>query len=292
MQVKAKHKLRGAAFAALVLLSGVLSTCAYTAGDSTPPLIEGIFWQPDSATTKPTGNWQKLGASTLVVQWLTVDHKAWYASNALPLWRQQPDWERIRTEPWAKSIVAGLSGSYSEKTARKYLNTFTDESLQIAQGHLPFKPSAYYFPIEPDPSWVDVTYLHDALERLPHPLWVSIYSADRNPLNYAIWVKSWLPAGVKVYFQDGVGTGVRTPDEARRIANELIETLGKDRVVILMETFRPVRNGFRSAYSWEIIRQLKAYDGLHIYAFDGPHYLSNWTVMLLQIWAQATGRLH
>ncbi|MFX8708256.1 hypothetical protein ABTM42_20495, partial [Acinetobacter baumannii] len=83
-----------------------------------------------------------------------------------------------------------------------------------------------------------------------------------EPENYNLWVKSWLPSQAGVFFQDGVGVGVRTPQQARRILDQLEQTLGKDKTVIVLEAFRTKKNGqFRAAYPWEIISQIKAYEG-------------------------------
>lgn len=67
---------------------------------------------------------------------------------------------------------------------------------------------------------------------------MSIYSGEREPENYNLWVKSWLPSQAGVFFQDGVGVGVRTPQQARRILDQLEQTLGKDKTVIVLEAFR------------------------------------------------------
>lgn len=259
--------------------------------DTAPALIEGIFWQPDNATARPHGNWQLLGASTLAVQWLVVDRKAWYpASGSFPLWERQPDWERIAGEPWAAKVIAGLGGRYDERKARASLPQLEKDSFIIARAVLPFKPAAYYFPVEADPSWLNVHELGETLRSLPRPLWVSVYAGERMPQNFDLWVQSWLPADVNVFFQDGVGVGTRTPREARQIADQLIQRLGAERVAIVLEAFQPAgQAGFRPASTWQITRQLRAYCGLRIYAFDGPHYLSRTKVRLLHLWASLGG---
>ena len=65
--------------------------------------------------------------------------------------------------------------------------------------------------------------------------------------------------------------GVRTPEQARRILDQLEQTLGKDKTVIVLEAFRTKKNGqFRAAYPWEIISQIKAYEGKTIYILMVP----------------------
>ncbi|MGM7313558.1 hypothetical protein ACOI3P_28300, partial [Acinetobacter baumannii] len=38
------------------------------------------------------------------------------------------------------------------------------------------------------------------------------------------------------------------------------------------------------AYPWEIISQIKAYEGKKIYIFDGPHYMGRWSVYIVGLW--------
>ena len=62
---------------------------------------------------------------------------------------------------------------------------------------------------------------------------------------------------------------------AREYADALSETLGKRRVRIIAEAFRPqAGGGFRAATSAELLPQLVAYKGYRVYLFDGPHYVS------------------
>lgn len=249
-------------------------------------LLEGVFWQTDNVTARPHGNWQLLGASTLAVQWMAVDQKAWFSAPDMPQWERQPDWNRITQEPWAQQVIAGLSGRYSEPDARKSLAHLKAESLKIASSPLPFKPAGYYFPVEADPSWFQVNQLKKVLNELPRPLWISVYAGERSPENFDMWLQSWLPDDVNVFFQDGVGVGVRNPAEARQIADQLIQRLGKERVRIVLEAFQPASGGgFKPASFWQLTRQFQAYCGLRVYAFDGPHYLSDFKVRLLQLWA-------
>ena len=67
----------------------------------------------------------------------------------------------------------------------------------------------------------------------------------------------------------------RDAQVARQHADALIRALGKARVRIIAEAFRPkCEGGFRPASAVELKAQLKHYAGLPVYLFDGPYYLS------------------
>ncbi|MGM7388677.1 hypothetical protein ACOI3B_21785, partial [Acinetobacter baumannii] len=176
-------------------------------------------------------------------------------------------------------------GEYNEHEARANVVALGEKSAQIIQEQNDTSLKGYYFPVEADPTWLRVSTLGHVLEKLPSPIWVSVYSGESEPENYDLWVKSWLPQQAGVFFQDGVGVGVRTPEQARRILDQLEQTLGKDKTVIVLEAFRTKKNGqFRAAYPWEIISQIKAYEGKKIYIFDGPHYMGRWSVYIVGLW--------
>lgn len=249
------------------------------------PLIEGVFWQPDTLTSDPSGIWDQIGADTFAVQWMVVDGYAWYQPAPFPPWASQPNWSRIVQAPWARKIIAGLPGSYSEPYARSQLNPLYSMAWQMANAPLPFTPDAYYFPVEADPSWTDIAAYGQQLQQLPRPLWVSAYAGERQPANLVDWVNSWLPRDVGLFFQDGVGVGARTPSEARALADSLRASLGDTRFAIVLEAFRQQADGsFRAAQAQEIVEQLKAYKGLRIYIFDGPHYVNDSTVKQIKAW--------
>lgn len=130
--------------------------------------------------------------------------------------------------------------------------------------------------------------MREALANLPRPLWISIYSHERQPKRLDLWLKSWLPADVNVFFQDGVGVGTRTPAEARQIADQLVQQFGRKRVVMVMETGSakaPSATASAPAIRGKSSASPRLYRGQRIYAFDGPHYLGNWTVKALALWA-------
>jgi hypothetical protein len=41
--------------------------------------IDGIVWQPDHATLHPNGDWDKIGARELLIQWTQVGQSAFIA---------------------------------------------------------------------------------------------------------------------------------------------------------------------------------------------------------------------
>jgi len=135
----------------------------------------------------------------------------------------------------------------------------------------------WYFPVEVDPSWHDTALLTSLLSRLPRPLWISVY--DRGNIGghtLALWLAGWLPPDVGVFFQDGCGVYARTPPVARDYADALAAQLGRGRVRIIAEAFRPAQGGgFRPATATELSAQLADYTGYRSYLFDGPHYVSD-----------------
>ena len=135
----------------------------------------------------------------------------------------------------------------------------------------------YYFPVEIDPTWSEAPRLAALLNRLPRPLWISVYdSANVGPEELARGLATWLPTDVGVFFQDGVGVYAREAKIARVYANALSRQLGPDRVRIIAEAFRPqVGGGFRPASFDELAPQLARYQGYPVYLFEGPRYVSS-----------------
>lgn len=164
----------------------------------------------------------------------------------------------------------GLAGEYNEHEARANVVALGEKSAQIIQEQNDASLKGYYFPVEADPTWLRVSTLGHVLEKYPL-LFGLVFIVVKVNLKTTIY---GLKAGFlnkQAFFQDGVGVGVRTPEQARRILDQLEQTLGKDKTVIVLEAFRTKKNGqFRAAYPWEIISQIKAYEGKKIYIFDGP----------------------
>lgn len=133
----------------------------------------------------------------------------------------------------------------------------------------------WYFPVEIDPTWAEAPSLAPLLATLPRPLWISVYdSANVGPEILVQGLVKWLPADVGIFFQDGVGVHARESKIARHYADVLASRLGKERVRIIAEAFRPqLGGGFRSATIDELRPQLANYSGYRIYVFDGPHYV-------------------
>lgn len=267
----------------LILLGGCMHLIQ---SETQPPHIEGMFWQPDLKTTPPTGNWDLLGVSTFVPQWSVVQTKSWFDHDiGFTKWEKNINLKQLNQNPWAENIILGLAGEYNEKQARSKVVQLAANSQQIIDKTQIIPLKGYYFPVEADPTWLGVGILGQALSTLPKPLWVSIYSAEAMPEHLDVWLKSWLPEQTHVFFQDGVGVGARSPQQARIILDGLQQEFGQEKVIIVLEAFRATKNGkFRSAYPWEIIEQLKAYEGQKVYIFDGPHYMNRMNVYVVAWW--------
>ncbi|OEC66684.1 hypothetical protein A7D21_26735 [Pseudomonas sp. AP19] len=264
----------------ILLLAATLGTGTamlyVTALKPLDPGIVGIVWQPDNKTVGIKGDWQKLGARELLVQWTVVDDQAFVPGTGLPSVPVLPDWARIAKEPWAQDVIVGLAGYFSENRSRDNIEQLAAVSKRIAKLPTPLHVTGWYFPAEVDPSWTRAKELPALLAKLPRPLWISVYDgANIGPAATADWLKQWLPDDIGVFFQDGVGVYARTAPVARTYADTLRERLGKDRVRIIVEAFRPnYGGGFRSATAAELKPQLAAYDGYPLYLFDGPHYVT------------------
>ncbi|MFJ3485734.1 DUF4434 domain-containing protein [Pseudomonas sp. NPDC090202] len=275
--VKDFSRVLQATVAALLIGSlGVAVYALYELGQRVRPDIAGIVWQPDNATVGIQGEWDKLGAHELLVQWTAVDGQAFVPGSGLPEVPVLPDWQRIAREPWAREVIVGLAGFFSENRSRDNIEELATLSERMAQVKTPLNVTGWYFPAEVDPSWSRARELPALLAKLPRPLWISVYDgANIGPQATAEWLAEWLPGDIGVFFQDGVGVYARTAPVARTYADALRERLGSQRVKIIAEAFRPqVGGGFRPATLEELKPQLNAYAGYPIYLFDGPHYVT------------------
>jgi len=255
----------------LMAAAAMLGGCA----NLTVPPIEGVVWQIDNEHTEPKGDWQRLGVRRLLVQWTVVDNLAFTPGTDLPAAPKMPDWQRIAREPWAQEVIVGLAGRFDERGARGDLENLVAQSAKVARSPPPVKVAGYYFPIEIDPTWMEAFRLKTLLTQLPRPLWISVYdSANVGPEELAQSLVEWLPPDVGVFFQDGVGVYARTPFVAKHYINVLVRRLGRERVRVIAEAFRPqVGGGFRPATLEELRPQLATYEGLPIYLFEGPRYV-------------------
>jgi hypothetical protein len=271
---KAPAVMRIMALGLSCALVAFTASCADVARDSR---AQGVVWQIDNATTNPVGDWNLLGAHQLLIQWIVVDDTSFVANTGLPTAANLPDWARIGREPWARDVVLGLAGYADENRARASVEKLVKESAQAALAPLPLHITGYYFPVEVDPTWADAPKLAEWLRPLPRPLWISVY--DRSNVggkSLAEWLAGWLPADVGVFFQDGCGVYAREPAVTREYLDALSSKLGRDRVRVIAEAFRPSEHGgFRAATADELRMQLAAYHGYFTYLFDGPHYVSN-----------------
>lgn len=240
-------------------------------------LVKGIVWQVDNATVGISGNWHKIGASRLLVQWTVVDDLAFIAGAGVPAAPQLPDWVRISKEPWAKEVIFGMAGRFSEAEARARMADLAALSQRLSRQPSPLNVVSWYFPVEIDATWEDAPRMAPLLAQLPRPLWVSVYdSANVGAEVLADRLQAWLPPDVGVFFQDGVGIHARDPSTARHYADVLSARLGASRLHIIVEAFRPdPKGGFRAASAAELAPQIAAYDGYDLYLFDGPHYVSD-----------------
>ncbi|WP_430365173.1 hypothetical protein [Trinickia sp. NRRL B-1857] len=127
--------------------------------------------------------------------------------------------------------------------------------------------AGWYFPVEVDPTWSNARALAPVLERLPKPLWISVYdNSNIGGAALAAWLDEWLPRDVGVFFQDGCGDYVREPAVARAYAECARSALGADRVRIIAEAFRGLPGGgYRAAKAAELTPQLQAYRGYRVY---------------------------
>jgi hypothetical protein len=260
------------------LLPSLLAAAALLAGcAATVPPIEGVVWQIDNATTEPKGDWQRLGVRRLLVQWTVVDGTAFIGGTQLPSGEKMPDWKSIAAQPWAQEVIVGLAGKFDERGARGDIEGLVNLSEQVARTPPPVKVAGWYFPIEIDPTWTEAPKLGPLLAKLPRPLWISVYdSANVGPNELAGSLAKWLPPDVGVFFQDGVGVHAREPYVAVDYIKALTRQLGKDRVRVIAEAFRPqVGGGFRPATLEELKPQLATYAGYPIYLFEGPRYVSS-----------------
>ncbi|KPX54906.1 MULTISPECIES: hypothetical protein [Pseudomonas syringae group genomosp. 2] len=267
-----KTSLAAALVGALTLASSELYQLIQPNG----PGIVGIVWQPDNATVGISGNWDKLGARQLLVQWTAVDDQSFIPGTQMTNVPVLPDWARIAKEPWAQEVILGLAGYFSENRSRDNIEQLAVLSAQLAKVKTPLNVTGWYFPAEVDPSWSRAKELPALLAKLPRPLWISVYDgANIGPAATADWLKTWLPDDIGVFFQDGVGVYARTAPVARTYADALRKRLGKNRVRIIVEAFRPqVGGGFRPATAAELKPQIAAFDGYPLYLFDGPHYVT------------------
>lgn len=270
-QHPARAACRLAAAAALL----ALAACGDLAGRPLP--VHGIVWQPDNATARPHGNWDKIGARELIVQWTLVDQTAFVdgAGAGTAAAPQMPDWARIGAEAWARDVILGLAGNFDEAAARAGVASLAAQSQRLAALPTPLHVVGWYFPVEVDAHWTGAAGLAALLAPLPRPLWISAYdSANIGAANFAAALAAWLPADIGVLFQDGAGVYAREPRVAREYADALAARLGGARVRVIVEAFRPrPGGGFRSATAAELAPQLGAYAGYRTYLFDGPHYV-------------------
>lgn len=265
------------AFALAATVIATVSGCSLQSTGDAGTLAQGVVWQVDEDHINPHGEWNRLGVRDLLVQWTAVDDTSFLPNAGIPTAERLPDWTRIAEEPWARNVIVGLAGRFDETSARAGAAQLVEQSRKLAAVRPPVHVDGWYFPVEVDPTWKDADKLKPLLEALPRPLWISVYdNSNIGGKALADWLDSWLPHDVGVFLQDGCGVYARGPVAAREYADALSAKLGKERVRIIAEAFRPAAGaGFRAATADELMPQLVAYRGYRVYLFDGPHYVSD-----------------
>ncbi len=275
--------IRYAGVAAAVCLLALALLWAWPA----PTLIRGMVWQPTLDHPLPSGQWQQLGADTLLIQWTAVDGRAMQPGLGIPAWNGAPDWRAIDGRDWSRERIVGLAGGFDTNAARRDWQALAEQSRRLA-AHLPTPSRGWYAPVEISPDWRDSDAIRGYLARMPRPLSVSIYrDGTLTTAQYVAWVRSWLPDDVGVLFQDGVGTGQSGIEDAAAVASALGDALGPTRVAIIAEAFAPGTHGeFVRAPTTRLAAQLHRYRrlGLPIYVFS-CHQLPTWQVLLLKLGA-------
>lgn len=260
----------------LRLLLAALVALIPAVAEAVPP-VRGIVWQLYEGSPAPSADYERLGVHELLLQWSVVERTAFVPGTGFEEAKSMPDWQRVREQPWARRVILGLSGRFDEEDTRRDLEQIARESEYLARRRFPFRVSGYYFPAEVDPKWQDPSVLGSVLDRLPRPLWISVYDSNNIGADeFAAWVDEWLPDDVGIFFQDGVGVRARTPPVARRYADALRARLGKKRVRVIAEAFRQEDDGtLRPATASELRPQLEALRSYAIYLFEGPHYVDD-----------------
>jgi hypothetical protein len=267
----------------LTLISAILPMIAGCSTMAQDLHVAGTVWQPDERTAQPAGNWDVMGSENLLVQWTAFDDMSLIDGTPLPPAPWRVDWDRLGKQPWAKNVILGLATYPSEIKARSNVAKLVTQSLDITRVAVPLHVTGYYFPVEVDPTWKDMSAFVAGLASLPRPLWITVYDQTNiGPVPLANWMQTWLPPDVGVFFQDGCGVYAREPRVAREYLDTMSERFGKERIRVIAEAFRPdVGGAFRPATPDELRNQLPFYKGYSVYLFDGPHYVPDSTIQLL-----------
>jgi len=257
-------------------------------------LIDGIIWQPTCDYVTPKGNWDKIGANKLLVQWSLLEDKVWIHGLGYKTWDTQPNWNEILKEPWAEEIVWGLSGDFNLNKARDEWRHHVVASTKTYQAleKLNIPSKMWYAPIEVDPSW-KLNEIKSYLSGMPKPLYISSFTGSYdNPDKYAKWVSLWLPEGAKLIFQDSVGTNALSLSQSQEYITALVDELGEDRVGVILEAFEIRKQGSKieSAPILSVARRLVSYQQMNIevYIFS-CRYINSWDIFLVKLYALVVG---
>lgn len=247
--------------------------------------VTGVVWQPHGLNLQPQGDWDRLGAHQLLVQWQAVNDTPIHPPSDTPDAADSASpppthWQRIGQAPWAQQVFLGLAGRFEEADARAQAVTLARASANLSKAPKGLNVVGWYFPVEFDPTWAVPPELVAALAALPRPLWVSLYdNTNTGAPELVAYLERWLPPDVGVFWQDGVGVHARSAQVAVAHATALAEHLGTQRLKIIAEAFRPTPSGgFRPATVEELRAQLAHYTGFEVFLFEGPTYVPTATV--------------
>lgn len=249
-----------------------------------PQLIDGVIWQPTRDYAFPKGEWDQIGANTLIIQWGEVHYRDAETDQKKTYIPSEQVIQQLLVEPWAKNIILGMSGDFDLAYARQDWQFLALKSQQISIKFSAVPISSWYAPIEISPEWKDIKAIKSYLNQLPRPLSVSIYAdGTLTPNAYVRWVQQWLPGDVKVLFQDGVGVRRHSIKDVVSYAQALKNAFGEERVALILEAFEVSNGVFKSASVLRINHQLHAYRrlSLPIYVFS-CRYLPTWKVLMLK----------
>ena len=265
-----------------------------TYNDEIPP-INGILWQALLNNIPLRRPWDTLGVGKTLIQWIAVDGYSFVPNPWIPTYNIHLDMDDLASHPFASEIILGTPGYFSEVTSRNSLPLMADLAAKFATMDWPDAVKGYYFPVEIDPTWADA---HEKLgvvwDLLPRPLYISAYYGEGiDGEEAAIWLKSLIPPDVNLLFQDGCGAFNVPIALAKERLKQLEHHLGKERVQLIAEVFKPNPNWdgtpgeyflplTADEYRYRIGSYTEIYNEGRLWVFDGPNYISNPLIDQLQ----------
>lgn len=261
---------------------------SYDSYDAANPRINGILWQLLTNNTGLRRPWETLGASKTLLQWIAVDDIAFVDNPWLPTYNQKLDIQDLANQPYADEIILGTAGYFSEVVSRASIPKMADLAAKFATLPWPKEVTGFYFPVEIDPTWTTAKQdLGPYWSQLPRPLYVSAYyGAGIDGEVAAQWLADLLPPDVNLMFQDGVGAFGFPLSLAKERLAQLQNHLGKERVHVIAEVFKPNPDWdgtpgeyFIPVTEPEYKERVAAYQDFQrenkLWVFDGPNYIKN-----------------